>query len=147
MRLEHVEEICLNFLRQTMNPLTQVELLYNMCVADPQVGDSLTRDALIQFLRGHADLLVVDGVGTDDLVDRSGLEDAGISTGPCVILKSRVPTRAEMVDMVRQQIADMRRHLYDALNAAKQHCDAKAIAEIESVLERTETIEERIEDF
>ena len=147
MRLERVEEICLDCLRQTMNPLTPVVLLYEKCIADPQIGDALTQDALMQFLRGHADIMVVDGLEEDDPMLGLAVASQTIETGPRAILKTRIPTRAEMADMMRQQIDDMREQLHNALEKATHHNDLQTIAEIKELLARTDTLEGYVGQF
>ncbi len=145
MRLERVEELCLEFLRHTLNPLAPVALLYEKCVADPQVGDTLTQEALLQFLRDHADVMVVDGLKEDDPMLCLAVASQAIETGPRAILKTRIPTRTEMADIMRQQIDDMRQQLRAALEKATRHNDLQTIAEIKELLARTDMLEEYVE--
>ncbi len=147
MQIERVEELCLRLLSECENPLMSVRALYEQCVATDGVGEALTEDALLQFLRGHADIMVVEGVDTDAPVDAAAFDMAGIVMGPRAILKNRVPTRDEMKEMFGMQIAAMRENLLNALERAKKNNNDVAIREIEAALEHTDTINERLQEF
>ncbi len=147
MRLERMEEICLEFLRQTLNPLTPVKTLYEKCVEQSGGNPMPSYEVLERFLREHRDLMVIDGPGVDSPVSPESLRQVGVEPGAHAILKSRMPSRDEMKDMLRMQLEEMRTHLLDALKGAREHHDQDAMEKIEDALARNESIRERIEEL
>ncbi|HDP35913.1 MAG TPA: hypothetical protein ENN29_12485 [Candidatus Hydrogenedentes bacterium] len=146
MRIVRVEEICLDILRRAENPLTPVSLIYRKCV-EKEGAAALTEEALLQFLRGHGDIVVVEGVADGAPVEEKAFNEAGIMMGPRAILKSRVPTPDELKKMFRMQLEIMRDNLAQALKLAKEAENGKAVHEIETVLEKADILEERMEDL
>lgn len=147
MSIERVETICREFLLQSETPLVSVSQLYQHCIAEESVRDVLTEEALLNFLRGHADVVVVEGVEEDAPVTRNEFDRAGLVMGPRAILKSRMPTRDEMKNMFQMQLEVMRDTLMQALKHAKESQDASRIAEIEQALENTDSIGDRLGDL
>lgn len=144
MGLAQIEQLCLDFLRRTTNPLVPVDTLYEACARQ---GASISREELLSFLRNHADVLVVDGTGEDDPFSPAELQEAGVKLGPRAILKLRLPSRAEMTDMLQQQLQQMRFHLQEALDKARENKDTEAIRDIEAALRRGEELERKIHGF
>ena len=142
--LAQIEQLCLDFLRRTTNPLVPVDTLYEACARQ---GASISREELLSFLRNHANVLVVDGAGENEPLPVSELEDAGINLGPRAILKLRLPSRAEMTDMLEQQLQQMRFHLQEALDKARENKDADAVRDIEAALERGKELERKMRGF
>jgi hypothetical protein len=147
MSIERVETICREFLLQSETPLVSVSQLYQHCIAEEAVRDVLTEEALLNFLRGHADVVVVEGVEEDAPVARNEFDRVGLVMGPRAILKSRMPTRDEMKNMFQMQLEVMRDALMQVLKHAKESQDASRIAEIEQALENTDSIGERLGDL
>ncbi len=147
MRIERVEEICLNCLRDAESPLVPVTELYQQCVDTENVGHVLTEEALLQFLRGHADVVVVEGIGEDDSVEAAVFDKIGIVSGAHAMLESRVPTRDEMKEMLEIQLAHMRENLKAALQQAQQNKDKAKADKIEALIENTDAINERLQEF
>lgn len=144
MGLAQIEQVCFEFLRRTTNPLVPVDTLYEACARQ---GASISRDELLAFLRNHAEVLVVDGTGEGDPFSPAELQDAGINLGPRAILKLRLPSRAEMTDMLQQQLQQMRFHLREALDKARENKDTDAVRDIEAALRRGEELERKIRGF
>ncbi len=147
MRIERVEEICLDFLRQAENPLVPLKELYEHCIATEDVGSVLTEEGLLQFLRAHGEVTVVEGVSDDMPVTPKTFETAGIVMGPRAILKKRLPSRHEIKQMFEMQVAQMRTRLLEALEHAKKEKDPKAIEELEAAIENADTINERLQEL
>ena len=144
MGLEKIEEVCLSFLRNTTNPMVSVEVLCNACEKE---NLAISGEELVGFLRHHAEVIVVDGIDDTELVSKDDFSGAGIDMGPRVILKSRIPTRQEMTEIMQQQLDHMRLHLQDALKQAQAHRDSEAVEEIEAALEKNRRLEERIRRY
>lgn len=145
MQIGRLEEVCLELLRDAENPLVPVGALYQHCIRDRDIGESLTETALLQFLRDHIDVVVVDGVDMDAPVTAEEFGLAGIDMGPRALLKSRMPTREELKKMFRMQLAQMRETLLDALARAKERGEKDRMAEIEIAIENTDAIDERFQ--
>jgi len=143
MNLEKIEERCLSYLRQASNPLVPARTLLEFCQRDPECG-KLEFKGLVDFLRPHELIQVVDGPNDDESVDVETFEAAGIIMGPRVILKSRIPTRDQMTDMLSSQVQNMTSVLVEALELAKQKGDAAHIAELEAALEKSEVIRQKM---
>lgn len=147
MSIERVAEVCLDVLRQQENPLVPVSYLFQHCVQEASVSSVLTEASLLEFLRSHADVVVVEGVTEEAPVPSDEFDLAGIAMGPRAILKSRMPTREEMKDMFQMQLAVMRDNLMQALQNAKENNDEVLINKIEATLENTDAIGERLSDL
>ncbi len=144
MRLEKVEAICLSFLRHTTNPMVSIETL---CVACEKEKVAISPEELAKFLRHHPEVIIVDGVDATAPIPRSEFSGVGIDMGMRAILKSRIPTRREMTEMMQQQLEHMRLHLQDALIKARKHQDYESVEEIEAALKKNRLLEERFKSF
>lgn len=144
MGLAQIERVCLEFLRRTTNPLVAVETLHEACARE---GAAISPEELLAFLRNHVDVLVVEGTGENDPLSPADFLDAGINMGPRAILKKRLPSRAEMTDMLQQQLQQMRFHLREALDKARENNDTDAVRDIENALRRGEELERKIRGF
>ena len=147
MSIERVAEVCLDILRQHETPLVPVSYLFQQCTNEASVGDVLTEAALLEFLRGHNEVVVVEGVSEDAPVALGEFDMAGFAMGPRAMLKSRMPTRKEMKDMFQMQLVVMRDNLMQALKNAKENDDKVLISKIEQALENTDSIGERLSDL
>lgn len=144
MGLEQIESICLEFLKRTTNPLVPVETLQDACGRE---GAGISRDELLSFLRNHSEVLVVESDAETAPLSPAEYNEAGICTGPRAILKLRLPSRAEMTDILQQQLQQMRFHLREALDKARENNDADAVREIETALRRSEELENKMQGF
>jgi len=147
MSIERVAEVCLDILRQHETPLVPVGYLFQQCVNEASVGNALTEESLLEFLRGHAEVMVVEGIAEDAPVPRDEFDAAGFVMGPRAMLKSRMPTRKEMKDMFHKQLVVMRDNLMQALQNAKENNDNVLVGKIEQALENADSIGERLSDL
>ena len=139
MNLEHVEELCLQYLRQSVNPLTPLRTLLEHCKRDPQCAGLSEKD-LLSFLHAHALIDVVDGPLDTDPVTAAAFVEAGFDMGPRAILKTRVPSVEDMAALLDEQIAAMTRVLSEALSAAGKQGDAANAGKIQDALRRSEAL-------
>ena len=144
MNLERVEELCLRYLGQAVNPLVPVVKLHAYLVReDAEQAPSMSR--LLDFLRHHAEIIVLDGPGEEDPVGAEGFAAAGFMMGPRAMVKTRVPSRAQMLAMMFEQIDEMREKLDTALESARQAKDPEIVAQVEKAIRRSEDLRMKIQ--
>ena len=139
MNLEKIEEKCLHYLGQASNPLVPVDTLLAFCQRDPECG-RLERQELLDFLRPHAAIQVLEGLEMGAAIDPETFQAAGINLGQRAILRSRVPAREEISEMLFEQLKDMTDVLVESLNQAKKTRDAARVAELEAALQKSEAL-------
>ena len=139
MNLEKIEEKCLHYLGQASNPLVPVDTLLAFCQRDPECG-RLERQELLDFLRPHAEIQVLEGLDMGAAIDPETFQAAGINLGQRAILRSRVPAREEISEMLYEQLKDMTDVLVESLNQAKKTRDAARVAELEIALQKSEAL-------
>jgi hypothetical protein len=143
MNLETVEEKCLAYLRQAPNPLVPVDMLLEFCRRDPECG-KLERQELLDFLRPHELVKVVEGPEEGEEIGQDTFGEAGINMGPRVILNSRVPTKEQMADMIAAQMRNMTEMLVEALDLARKAKDEAHIQELETALQKSEALRQKM---
>lgn len=143
MNLENIEEKCLHYLKQASNPLVPVEALLEFCQRDPECV-SLTRQELLEFLRAHAEIQVMEGPDMGDAIDPETFHAAGINLGQRAILNTRVPAREEMFEMLAEQLKDMTDVLVEALNTAKKNKDVERVGQLQAALQKSETLRQKM---
>ncbi len=143
MNLEKIEEKCLHYLRESSNPLVPVDTLLEFCRRDPECG-KLERKELLDFLRPHAQIEVMEGPSMDEAIDRKTFESAGINMGQRAIIKTRFPSKEEMTEMLFEQLKDMTDVLIEALDAAKKEKDDARIKQLETALAKSETLRQKM---
>lgn len=143
MNLETIEEKCLSYLRQAPNPLVPVDTLLEFCRRDPSCG-KLERQELLDFLRPHEQVRVIDGPDAGEAIDQETFDAAGIHMGTRVILNTRVPTRDQMTEMIASQMKNMTDMLVEALAMARKANDENHIREIEAALEKSEALRQKM---
>lgn len=139
MNLEKIEQKCLHYLQQASCPLVPVDTLLEFCRRDPECGN-LDRQVLLDFLRPHALVQVIEGPSVGDAVDAEVFRDAGLNMGPRAILNARIPAREEMAEMLIEQLNDMTGVLVAALNQAKKNKDAARTEHLEETLRKSEAL-------
>ena len=139
MNLEKIEEKCLNYLAQASNPLVPVDTLLAFCQRDPECG-KLSRQDLLDFLRPHAQIQVMEGVDMGGAIDPQTFAAAGINMGQRAILNTRVPSREEIAEMLFEQLRDMTDLLVDSLTQAKAAKDTERIVQLELALQKSEAL-------
>lgn len=143
MNLEIIEEKCLNYLRQAPNPLVPVDTLLEFCRREPECG-KLEQQELLDFLRPHPDVKVIDGPEDGEVIDQDTFGAAGINMGPRVILHSRVPTKDQMADIIAAQMKNMTEMLVEALDMARKAKDEAHIQELEAALQKSEALRQKM---
>ena len=144
MNLDTMEEKLLNYLRQVSSPLVQIDVLYEHLVQDKQF-EQLSRSDLLDFLNPHDQVNVIQSPG--DSKTSLELEEAGFSTGPCVILRTRIPTGDQLGTMMVEQLKTVHEALGKALLEARERGDAATESEIRKALERSSDLRRRLTEF
>ncbi len=139
MILERVEERCLEYLAQTTNPLVSVGVLLEVCQRD-EGGRDLDLPVLLDFLRAHAEIDVLDGPTEEERVSPGAFSQAGIEMGPRAILKTRIPAPRDMLGMLAAQIQTMKDVLGKALANTEGEADART-EKLREALLRAEALE------
>jgi len=143
MNLEKIEERCLHYLQQAGNPLVPVDTLLEFCQRDPECG-KLDRKELLDFLRPHAQVQIMEGPEMGDVIDQKDFAAAGINMGQRAILKTRFPSKEEMTEMLFEQLKEMTDVLVAAMNDAKKAKDEGRVAQLEAALQRSEALRQKM---
>ena len=139
MNLEKIEEKCLHYLGQASNPLVPLELLIEFCKRDPECGE-LDRKELLEFLRPHEMIEVMEGPSVEDIIGQGDFQAAGINMGQRAILKTRVPAKEEMTEMLFEQLKDMTDVLIEELDKAKKENNEARVTQLELALKKGEAL-------
>ncbi len=143
MNMERIEELCLNYLRQSDNPLVPVTVLAEYCAREDKDG-RLSAEELLPFLRRHGEVRVMEGPSENEAIGAELFSAAGIDMGPRAILKTRIPAPGEIAAMLSAQAEDMLHVLRTALAKAEKEEDHDRAAALGKALERTEAMKARI---
>ena len=143
MNLERVEERCLDYLAQATSPLTPVRVLFEVCQRD-ESGRDLTLPMLMDFLRMHAGIEVLEGPAEEERVNAESFAEAGLEMGPRAILKTRIPAPRDILAMLGAQIATMKEVLGKALAGLEAAGGDARVDELRAALERAKTLEARL---
>jgi hypothetical protein len=145
MNLELIEHKCVLYLKHAANPLVPFATLLRFLHNDDECGEVPEND-LLEFLRTHAAFKVIDAQRHDP-EEIEDLAEAGIDTGPRVILKTRIPTQAEIKDNIAQHMGTMTNALHRALAEATEAGDTEACKRIGEIIERAEKLQEKLDDM
>jgi len=135
MQLEMVEQRCLTYLQQVSNPIVPFSrlLAYLRQFADcGEVGE----DDLAEFLDKHELFRLFNPLPMDPAQARV----VGLSTERRVILKTRVPTRAEAYASMNEILDSMSGALGAAIRDANEREDIELRHKAELLLQRIEKI-------
>jgi len=146
MMLESIEQKCLSYLREVVNPLTPIDVLLRYLQRDPAMS-TLTETELLAFLQGHDLFRVVESPWVNALSD-SGGEWAltGCNAKPRVMLRMRAPTDLEWRNCLREEVATLVETLQVAQEEAHEAGKKTLARRIASVLERATALLDRLED-
>lgn len=146
MNLEAIEQRCLNYLKEVSRPLVPIgQLLRHLHQDDACAG--ITELELLAFLRRHELFRVVDPLGVAATANGArDLEEAGITSGPCVILSTRIPTADELRHLMESQMQRLVGALESALDEAASMGDAQRSSEVLEVLERARKLQSHLKD-
>jgi len=142
--LELLEQTCLNYLGEAKVPLVPVENL--LAFVQRTVGlQGVSKSSLLEFLRNHDEIDVLESADPGDDVSGDLLHAAGMIMGPRALLKARMPTQRELYAQVAVQLQSMR----DTLGQALAHADADAALAgkrpaLENALERVDELMQRL---
>ncbi len=142
MNLERVEEICINHLSQVPNPLAPIEKLLKLCRNDAACG-ALGEQELLAFLRAHALIHLVEGIGPGAVLDADLAAMTG-AVGAKAILKTRVPTDRSLAQMMGEQAGAMTAALRAMSEDLGEDADAGQAGRIAEALARAEALRGRI---
>ena len=146
MNLERVEELCLRYLGQAVNPLVPVAKLHAYLVRE-DAEQAPDMDRLLDFLRHHAEIVVLEGPGQEDPVGADTFSAAGFMMGPRAMVKTRVPSRAQMLAMMFEQLDEMREKLDTALETARQARDGELVGLVERAIRRSDELRAKVQRF
>ena len=144
MNLDRMEEKLLNYLGQVSNPLVRLDVLYDHLRQDEQFKE-LSREDLLDFLNPHDQVNVIQSLGDPKISQE--LEEAGFNSGPCVILRTRIPTGDRLGTMMVEQLTTVHEALGKALIEARERGDASTESEIRKALERSSDLRRRLTEF
>lgn len=139
MNLEKIEEKCLHYLSQASNPLVPVDTLLDFCQRDPECG-KLDRKELLDFLRPHELVQVMEGPDVGAVIEQKDFAAAGINMGQRVILNTRFPAKEEMTEMLFEQLKDITDVLLAALEQARKSKDEARVAQLGEALKKSEAL-------
>jgi len=143
MNMERVEELCLNYLRQSKNPLVPLSTLAEYCAREDK-GCAIPPRELLRFLREHGEVEVMEGPSPEEAIGPELFDQAGIDMGPRAILNTRVPRPEEMMAMLTAQVQAMLEALRPALEAAEAQGETDRAGALRTALARAETMKTRI---
>ncbi len=143
MQLEQLEDRCLKYLGATANPIVPLGALLDHCRRDAAFAD-LSEKQLLDFLRPHPLVQVVDAPDMPGEFQADMLSAAGIETGPRIILKMRIPGAHEMMQTMDQHLQNLIEVLTVALAKAGKGMEERRIAELRAALDRAQSLRERL---
>jgi hypothetical protein len=146
MNLEDVEQRCLNYLKQSKNPLVPLEQLLKHCKQDENCA-GINEVILSDFLRKHDEVRVVEGPTADAPVSVDVFAAAGLVMGTRFIYRDRVPTQAELAVLIKEHIDAMIVSLEGALGRPELAGDPQRKAQLEQALERARALQGKVQQM
>ncbi|HPK25459.1 MAG TPA: hypothetical protein PLJ95_10225 [Candidatus Hydrogenedentes bacterium] len=143
MSLEALQEICLDYLSQSENPLVPLPHLYAHCIETTQGTCAVTPEELLSFLRKHNDVLVLENPAGQLAINEDQFLESGILMGTRAILKTRMPSEKELKDVFKLQLLEMQQQLERALSHATEQGDSDRAAEIQKKINQGQTLLKR----
>lgn len=147
MNLERVEQRCLNFLKQSTNPLVALDTLLAYVRRDDECLE-VDGPGLAAFLRHHELFRLIDPpevpVGPDDV---SALQKLGFRAQPLAVLVTRVPTEQDFLMQFALQMQNLEDSLQAAARDAELEGDTDRAADATRLLFRTKQLSERFKRF
>jgi len=119
MELEPIEQECLRFLGESQQPLVPLDRLM-MELHRTFPGVNIPEELLLQFLRSHQDVVVLEGLGNLGPVTEEDFAEAGFYMGPRVVLRSRVPASRDLSVHLLEQMNALETLLAKMLESARQ---------------------------
>lgn len=135
MELERIEQECLRLLGESSQPLVPLDrLMAELRRTFPDAN--LPEELLLQFLRSHQDVVVLEGLGNLGPVTEQDFAEVGYYMGPRLVLRSRVPGPRELGAHLLEQMNTLETLLARSLDAARQNQDRKRAETVEELLIR-----------
>lgn len=146
MNLELVEERALSYLRQSRNPLVPVSTLLEHVQRDENCANT-SEKILLDFLRHHEQVRIVEPPAKDETIDNESFDGAGVELGARAILNERLPTQREMSSLMDQQVGILIDSLEGALKAAEEMGEKEQqLAQIREALEKARALQIRMRE-
>lgn len=142
MNLELVEERCLKYLEQVASPMVPLRTLLAHLWQDENCAD-VTEAEILPFLRKHELVHVIESDDTDP-EQAQAMAEAGMSQGPYVILRTRIPTKAEMAGLMQEQLDTMKAALERAMEEAVEAGDNDTQKKIQELLEKSQEFRDKL---
>ena len=143
MNMERAEELCLNYLRQSKNPLVPVGVLAEYCTREGG-EDGISVGELLPFLRRHGEVQVMEGPAKDEVIGPELFTAAGLDMGPRAILNTRIPAPSDMGAMLSAQAKAMTDVLRPAIAVAEKENAHERAEALRSALAKAEAMRARI---
>ncbi|HOJ67874.1 MAG TPA: hypothetical protein PK379_01775 [Candidatus Hydrogenedentes bacterium] len=144
MQLEQIESECLRLLGASPQPLVPLHgLMLELRKAFPNAD--LREDLILQFLRSHQDVVVLEGLGNLGPVTEQDFAEAGYYMGPRVVLRSRVPGPRDLSAHLLEQMNVLETLLAKALDAAREQKAPKRIEAVEQAMIRLGELRARLQ--
>ncbi len=147
MNLEDIEQKVFRYLKQVSNPLVRVDVLLAHLQEDGENTD-LGADRLLEFCKHHELFRVLNPTSLAPTGEgRQALEAMGLGEVPCVILDTRVPTEAQINELMANQLLRMKEALELAFREARDGGDVPRMNQIKSALVRADHLMQRLHIF
>lgn len=143
MQLEQLEDRCLKYLGATANPMVPINALLEHCRRDAAFAE-LSEKQLLDFLRPHPLVQVLDAPELPGALQADLLSAAGIDAGPRIILKARIPGAHEMMQTMEQHLQNLIEALTVALAKAGNSMEGNRSAELRAALDRAQVLRDRL---
>lgn len=143
MNLELVEERCLKYLGQVASPMVPLRTLLAHLWQDEACA-TVTEPDLLSFLRKHLLVHVIESDEDSDPEQAEAMVEAGFSQGPYIILRTRIPTKAEMAHLIEEQLDTMTGALERAMEEAVQTGDSETQQKIKELMEQSQEFRNKL---
>lgn len=142
--MEALELQCMTYLGDAKTPIVPVAALLEFCRRSESLAH-VSMDTLLGFLRGHADIEVLEGPTPEEQLSADLLGQAGVAMGPRAVLKRRIPTKRELHAHMAVQLQAMREALAKAQAAAGPGMELHAKrTEIAAAIEKVDELLARL---
>ena len=142
--LEPIEQRCLNYLKQASNPLVPLSTLVNHLKQHEDTA-LVDKAELLAFLRKHELFKFYDPILPEQPPEVAHeLAATGIPTEPRVILDTRVPTHAQILSMMYDQVESLYNALSRALEEARNLNQHEKARKIVDALERADKLKQKL---
>lgn len=142
MNLEAAEQRVLSYLKQVSNPLVRFSTLLNYVREEEELAD-IGEDEFVGFLREHELFRVLEPTSFSQGLGNA-LDDVGLIHERAVILDTRVPTPAQVTELMEAQLDALGEALGTALIEAREQGDEVKQERIKRLLGRTAKLKKKV---